>query len=289
MQPPPSLRHRQPGRARRTLALLVAAGRNYIAHQSANQAGSVAFSFLIAMFPLLVLASSLAAFIGRPGDAAALAGRVLAYAPELARHSLQPSVDQLLGHRSQALVALGLIATVWSASSGIQAIRTALNKAYGIEHGLPFWKARIKVTLFTLVAGIGAVVAFGSVIVMPHIWRFLQHDADVDVRIGWVRDAVRYGAAFVVLCAVYAALYRWLPDRAHHRRHVLPGALVGAALWIGAAALLSVTLRSATKLVLIYGGFAGAVATLVFLYASASTLILGAELNAVWRGRPPPE
>lgn len=276
--------------ARMSAALLVAvsAVRNYIAHQSANQAGSVAFSFLIAMFPLLVLASSLAAFFGRPGDAAALAGRVLAYAPELARQSLQPSVDQLLGHRSQALVALGLIATVWTASSGIQAIRTALNKAYGIEHGLPFWKARIKVTLFTLVAGIGAVAAFGSVLVMPHVWRFLQHEADVDVRVGWVQDAVRYGAAFLVLVAVYAALYRWLPDFSHRTRRVLPGALVGAALWIGAAALLSVTLRSATKLVLIYGGFTGAVATLVFLYASASTLILGAELNAVWRRRPAP-
>ncbi len=248
------------------LAAAVSAVRNYIAHQSANQAGSVAFSFLIAMFPLLVLASSLAAYIGRPGDAAALAGRVLAYAPELARQSLQPSVDQLLGHRNQALVALGLIATVWTASSGIQAIRTALNKAYGIEHGLTFWKARIKVTLFTLVAGIGAVVAFGSVL---------------------VQDAVRYGAAFVVLSAVYAALYRWLPDDySHQPRRVLPGALIGAALWIGAAALLSMTLRSATKLVLIYGGFTGAVATLVFLYASASTLILGAEINAVWRRRP---
>jgi len=177
-----------PARMSAALVVAVSAVRNYIAHQSANQAGSVAFSFLIAMFPLLVLASSLAAFFGRPGDAAALAGRVLAYAPELARQSLQPSVDQLLGHRSQALVALGLIATVWTASSGIQAIRTALNKAYGIEHGLPFWKARIKVTLFTLVAGIGAVAAFGSVLVMPHVWRFLQHEADVDVRVGWVQD-----------------------------------------------------------------------------------------------------
>ncbi|HEY9238146.1 MAG TPA: YihY/virulence factor BrkB family protein, partial [Burkholderiaceae bacterium] len=206
----------------------------------------------------------------------------LAYAPEPARQSLQPSVDQLLGHRSQALVALGLIATVWAASSGIQAIRTALNKAYGIEHGLPFWKARIKVTGFTLVALLGAVVAFGSVIVMPHVWRFLQHDMALNTRADWLQDTVRYGAAYVVLVAVYTALYRWLPDVPQTVRRVLPGAFCGAALWIGAAALLSVGLRNATRLVLIYGGFAGAVATLVFLYASAVTLILGAELNAAW-------
>ena len=49
----------------------------------------------------------------------------------------------------------------------------------------------------------------------------------------------------------------------------------------GAAATLSYALRSAAKLVIVYGGFAGLVATLVFLYVSAVTLIFGAEVNAV--------
>ena len=39
----------------------------------------------------------------------------------------------------------------------------------------------------------------------------------------------------------------------------------------------------AGELLLVYGGFAGLVATLVFLYLSAVTLILGAEFNAVLR------
>ena len=34
---------------------------------------------------------------------------------------------------------------------------------------------------------------------------------------------------------------------------------------------------------LVYGGFAGLVATLVFLYLSAVSLIFGAEINAVLR------
>jgi len=62
---------------------------------------------------------------------------------------------------------------------------------------------------------------------------------------------------------------------------VVPGAVVGASLWVGAAATLSYTLRTAGKLALVYGSFAGVVATLVFLYISAATLIFGAEVNAV--------
>jgi len=54
-------------------------------------------------------------------------------------------------------------------------------------------------------------------------------------------------------------------------------------MWLGVAAMLSYTLRSAGKLTLVYGGFAGLVATLVFLYLSAVSLIVGAEINGVLR------
>jgi len=56
-------------------------------------------------------------------------------------------------------------------------------------------------------------------------------------------------------------------------------------MWLGAAAILSYTLQNAGKLALVYGGFAGLVATLVFLYLSAVTLIFGAEINGVLRNR----
>ena len=56
----------------------------------------------------------------------------------------------------------------------MQAIRTALNRAYGVERGMSFWGARIKVTLFTVIGGVGTVLAFGSVIVMPYVWSVLE-------------------------------------------------------------------------------------------------------------------
>jgi membrane protein len=267
------------------VAVAALAMRNYIVHQSANQAGSVAFSWLLSMFPLVLLLSAAAGFIGRPGDASELVLRVLSYAPPVARDVLEPAVRQVLGHRSQALLALGAFATVWTASSGMQAVRTALNRAYGIEHGLPFWKARIKVTWLTILVGVGVLVTFGSVVVVPHVLQLLNRNAPDGQTLMWLRDGVRYGAAFVVLTLLYTVLYAWLPDRAVRERSIVPGAAIGALLWIGAALLLSFSFRSVGKLVLVYGGLAGSVATMVFLYASAATLIFGAELNGAIRRR----
>lgn len=267
------------------VGVLLSAVRNYVLHQSANQAGSMAFSTVLAMFPLVLLLSAGAAFIGSPGDAAALVSRVVDYAPPLVRSAMQPVINQVLAQRSQALLAIGLFVTLWTASSGMQAVRTALNRAYGIERGLPFWRARLKVTLFTVVVGGGILATFSSVIVMPYVWQALEQNMGVGRETVWLRNSVRYGSAFAVLVVLYALLYGWLPDIRQRLGTVLPGAVVGAALWVGAAATLSYTLRSAGKLALLYGSFAGVVATLVFLYVTASTLIYGAEVNAVIRER----
>lgn len=269
--------------ATRGVRVLWPAIRNYVLHQSANQAGSLAFSSVLSMFPLLILLSAMASYIGQPGDAAALAGRVLEYAPQVVRDAMAPVVRQVLAQRSQALLTIGVIATLWTASSGMQAVRTALNRAYGLERGLPFWKARLKVTLFTLVVGVGVIVAFSSIVVMPLAWRLQALRTGVDART--LHEVLRYGLAFLTVSLLYAMMYGWLPDMRQRLATVVPGALVGGALWVAAAAGLSYTLGSVGRLALIYGSFAGVVATLVFLYASATTLIFGAEVNGVLRKR----
>lgn len=265
------------------LHVLVLAVRNYIQHQSANQAGSVAFSWVLAMFPLLLLVSAAAGFFGQPGDAAALAERVMSYSPQLVRDAMQPAIRQVLAQRNQALLAIGLLATLWTASSGMQSIRTALNRAYGVSRGQSFWRARLKVTLFTIFAGSGVLVAFSSVVVMPYVWELAHANAMSAQDARWLHDGARYGLAFLVLAVLYALLYGWLPDVRQKLSTVLPGAIAGAALWVVAAWTLSSTFRSAGKLALLYGSFAGVVATLVFMYISAATLIFGAEINGVLR------
>jgi membrane protein len=265
------------------LRVVAHAVQNYIRHQSANQAGSVAFSSVLAMFPLLLFLSAAAAFVGEPGAAADMAGRIVEYAPPVVADALRPVIDEVLSQRSRALLTIGVLVTIWTASSGTQAIRTALNRAYGVKNGLSFWGARIKVTLFTVIGTLGIVLVFSSVVILPFAWALLEKTIGVGAEAPWLFNSVRYGTAFVVVAVLYAGMYGWLPDIRQRLRTVLPGALVGALMWLAAAATLSYTLRSAGKLAMVYGGFTGLVATLIFLYVSAVTLIFGAEINAVLR------
>ena len=134
-----------------------------------------------------------------------------------------------------------------------------------------------------MIVGLGIVVAFSSVIIMPYVWQVLEANVGAVRQQGWLNTGIRHGSAYLVLALLYVLLYGWLPDVRQRFRTVVPGAIVGAALWVAAASTLSYTLRTVGKLALLYGSFAGVVATLVFLYISASTLIFGAEINGVRR------
>jgi membrane protein len=254
---------------------------NYVRHQSANHAGSVAYSMLLSMFPLLLFLAAVAAYVGEPGTAARLVQQTMEYAPPLVAEVLRPVVDGLLAEPNRTLLTIGVLLTLWTASSGLQAVRTALNRAYGVQHGLPFWRARLKVMSFTLLATATVLLVFGSVVLLPYAWQLVQRIGATEHEMSLLMDALRYALAYLALTALYAAMYAYLPDRHQRVRGVVPGALLGALLWLLAAAVLSYTLRSAGKLALVYGSFTGLVATMVFLYVSAATLIFGAEVNAV--------
>ena len=115
------------------LAVLGEAALNYVRHESANQAGHVAFSAVLAMFPFLLFLSAAATFLGEPGTAADLAHTITGYAPPVVAEALWPVVDEVLGTRNRTLLTVGIVGTLWAASSGAQAIRIALNRAYGVR------------------------------------------------------------------------------------------------------------------------------------------------------------
>jgi membrane protein len=255
---------------------------NYIFHQSPNNAGHVAFSGVLAVFPLVIFLSSTAAFIGEPGTAAELARLLADYAPPAVTEALLPAIEEALRNSNRFTLTVAFLGTLWAASSGAQALRMALNRAYEVEQGLNFVKARLKVLFFTLVGSFAIVFAFSSVVVMPYVWLALDRTIGIG-EFPWTWDVARYGVASLVLFVLYVVLYTWLPDIRQSVRTVVPGAVVGVILWLIAAAMLSWTLRSAANLTPIYGSFAGVIATLIFFYVGAATIILGAEVNGVLR------
>jgi membrane protein len=92
---------------------------------------------------------------------------------------------------------------------------------------------------------------------------------------------VRWTIAIVTILTVLTALYHFGTRRREHWLWVLPGATAGTLIWFPATLAYGFYVTRVADYTRIYGSFAAGIATLVWLYISSFSVLLGAELNGV--------
>jgi membrane protein len=246
-------------------------------------AGHIAFMTLFSMFPFLIFLTSLAAELGQTEQVQEFIALALSLLPDEVSGAIRPAMEEVISNRRTGLMTVSILASLWAVSSGIEALREALNKAYGVEDARPIWFCRLQSLLFTIVFSISIFIVMTVWVVGPVIWSYVEPHLKVPWRWGWMYEALRFVVAIGLLYLVVALLYRWLPSRHLPRREILPGAAITVVLWLVLARLFSFYLQNLGRFSFTYGSLGGIVLTLMFFYLSALIFIYGAEINSARR------
>jgi len=246
-------------------------------------AGHIAFMTLFSLFPFLIFLFALAGELGQTDAARELVTMALAALPPEVTQAIRPAIEEVISTRRTGLLTISILASLWAVSSGIEALREALNKAYGVEEPRSIWFCRLQSLAFTVIFSVSIIVVTLVLVVGPVVWSYLQPLLEVPWEWGWFYEALRYMIAIGLLYLVVALLYRWLPSRHLPRREVLPGAAVTVLLWLILASLFSLYLQNLGRFSVTYGSLGGIVITLMFFYVSALIFIFGAEINSARR------
>jgi membrane protein len=246
-------------------------------------AGSIAFTALFALFPFLIFLTTLAGEFGQEEAAREFIDLALEGLPGEVVSAIRPAIEQVVEVRRTGLMTISILVAVWTASSGLEALRTALNYAYGIEEPRSIWWRRLQSIVLTVVMSVSILVLMIVVVAGPFIWDFLVDLFNVPASWGWIYTGARYLLAVFLLYALVALLYQWLPNRQLHRHETLPGAAVTVVTWLITASLFSLYLQNLGRFSVTYGSLGGVVVTLMFFYLSAALFIFGAEINGAWR------
>lgn len=268
--------------ARAACAALADAGMSFARNDGPAMASHVALSLVLALFPFLVCVAALAAFLGAGRIANPIVHLLFDFWPEGVAVPLAQEVDKVLLPRRNVLT-ISIILTVFVATNGVESLRVALRRAYGVQRLRPWWQARL-IGLGFVVIGAGALVASSVLVVLwPSIWRSLVSTLP-DLR-AWrpTYDAIRYGLASIVLVAGLSATHLWLPDTRQRFRDVAPGIAATLVLWLAGATLYGEFLANVAHLKATYAGLAGILTALIFLQISSAIFIFGAEFNAALR------
>jgi membrane protein len=262
------------------LRLIGDAGLRLLRHEGFELSGYIAFTAILALFPFLIFLTALAGFLGDASSADRVIATLFELAPPEVAQVLAPILRDVLTQQHGGLLTISILFALWTASSGVEALRTLLNRCYEVTETRAFWQTR-PVSVVIVVGGASLALVLSIALVLgPVIWKFVTEYLPISGAwfLPWI--AVRYGGAAVLVAVCLVGLHRMLPNCHQPVRRVWPGAATTALLWLAMAALFSVYVDHFASYSVTYGSLGGAVMTLMFFYISAVIFAFGAELNA---------
>ncbi|GGE50830.1 hypothetical protein GCM10007276_29870 [Agaricicola taiwanensis] len=257
----------------------------FITHDGWAIASHVTLAILLAIFPFLIVVTAFASFLGTVDVAQETVALVFEGWPAAVAEPLANEIARVLTGRRGDLVTIGLVLTLWVASSAVEAMRAALVRAYGVTDPRPFWLTRVQSIIFVLIGAIGLMLVAIAIVLWPTVWNILTAALPWLTQMQGVFTGLRYGATGLFLIVTLTLAHLWLPYGRRSAKRVLPGVIFTILLWLTAAAIFGIWIANFADYASTYAGLGSIMAAIVFLNVNATVFVLGCELNAVLADR----
>lgn len=239
----------------------------------------ITYYVILAFFPFLVFLINLLSFT--PISKEMLISNFIMFLPNETSILLRNVVIHTVQAKSQTLLVLGMIGSLWAASKGIAAIIRGLNKAYHIEENRNF----IKLNSIALISTIGVtsmiilsliMIVFGKII---GNYVFSLVGAKVLFNIIW--SFLRYCIPLSIMFITFSFIYRYGPSKKLKFNNVIVGTIFTTIGWVTTSLIFSFYVNNFTNYEKVYGSLGGIIALISWLYISSLIILIGGELNAI--------
>jgi membrane protein len=249
-----------------------------------GRAAQLAFYFMLAFFPLVIFAASLAGVL--LADEKEFTGRLLSYVeptmPEPGMRLLETVFDEILEEATAYGLLLSLVFAIWTASYGAEAIIDGMNFSFDVRDTRSWWKRRLLGIGMTVLLGIALPLALVTTVWGSSAVRSAAGAAGIEGMLDSVWAVLRWGFLLLFLLVTVGSIYRFAPNlKSQTWTAIAPGALFSIVLWV----LLTVGLRIYIdryfeSYTLLYGSLGAAIALMLWLWLSGAALLIGAEVNS---------
>ena len=258
-------------------------------HDMFGVAKAAAYSGMLFSFPAILVLTTLLAQVP---EGTSMVGEVRSsldqFLPAGSMDLLQSALETKHFYSTKVL----LSATSLSIFAGLGlmlSLMEGFRRAYELQQNeWPYWQRAARAFMLVPIVLLplwlaSLLLVFGQQI---ETWMINNSDHELRAIVLFFWRMVRWALALATSVSVLAALYHFGTKRGEHWKWVIPGALAATAMWFPATLLFGWYVMRVADYSMFYGSFAAGIATLVWLYITSLSALLGAELNGVlFRGR----
>ncbi len=246
-------------------------------------ASHIALSTLMALFPFLIVLTSLAGFFFGSKQLADQAMQLLLQTwPHQVADALSDQIHDVLTTTRGDILTVGAVLAVYFASNGVEALRVGLNRAYAVVEPRRWYWLRLESIGYTLVAAFTALAMAFLIVLGPLFIEAARRYIPLIVESNeQLLNTLRYGITVAALTVALFILHAWLPAGRRSFLQILPGIIFTlVASMVSGVVFGQYLARFANNYVSMYAGLASVIIALVFLYFTAAIFVYGGELHA---------
>jgi len=246
-----------------------------------DKAAMLAYYAVMSIFPMVVFVGTLALLVLPPATVHQGLGMATEALPHSVRELLDARVDALIDANSTGFAVATFAFALWGASRGAVGLTTALDTIYAKQDRRSYLRRQATAILVTIGVALVAVVALALLVVGPFVTHYVASWVGGGSAFETAWDISRWVGAGLLVLAVWAIVYRFLPDTDAPFRIFTPGAVIGVLGWLAISALFGVYIGRFNSYSAMYGALGGAIIFLLWLWLSGIALLVGAEINHV--------
>ncbi|WP_078555628.1 YihY/virulence factor BrkB family protein [Bacillus alkalicellulosilyticus] len=241
-------------------------------------AAQLAFFFMLSIFPLLIFILAMLPYL--PINSEQLHTFVNEYAPPELAELFTSTILDIVQEPQGGLLSFGILATIWSASNGMNALIRSLNAAHNIDETRSFFRVR----LMSIVMTIALVIVFFTTLLLPvfghvileviHEYLFVP-DSFIDL---W--NQLRWIIGIAIMVVVLMLVYLIAPNKRLPLKIVIIGAAFATISWQLISLGFSYYVSNFGNYSATYGSLGGVIILMLWFYLSGIIIIMGGEINA---------
>jgi membrane protein len=249
---------------------------------------ALSYYTIFSIAPLLVLAIAIAGLVfGRAAAEGQIVGQIAGLVGEAPAKTIADMIARASRPAAGAVAtAVSLVTMTLGASGVFGQLRQALNQIWNVRGGRGGGlrgQLRQRMAAFGMILGIGFLLLVSLVVsaALAGLRELISHRLPLA---GRLLPTLNFALSFAVVTALFAMIFKVLPDVRMRWRDVWVGAGVTALLFTVGKSLIALYLGRA-GIASVYGAAGSLVLVLLWIYYSSQILLVGAEFTEVWSRR----